>query len=103
MASPKFILKMNIKKYEVIMRSFKISVIKFLSLLSLMLMLGTSITFAQVSVTFPTISGAVGTSTTANITVGDLTGQNVTSYQFDLNYNKNIIDVTGVTVAGTKS
>ncbi|MBI5808583.1 MAG: putative Ig domain-containing protein [Ignavibacteriales bacterium] len=68
-----------------------------------MLMLGTSITFAQVSVTFPTISGAVGTSTTANITVGDLTGQNVTSYQFDLNYNKNIIDVTGVTVAGTKS
>lgn len=94
---------MNIKKNEVIMRSFKISVIKFLSLLSLMLMLGTSITFAQVSVTFPTISGAVGTSTTANITVGDLTGQNVTSYQFDLNYNKNIIDVTGVTVAGTKS
>jgi len=103
MASPKFILKMNIKKNEVIMRSFKISVIKFLSLLSLMLMLGTSITFAQVSVTFPTISGAVGTSTTANITVGDLTGQNVTSYQFDLNYDKNIIDVTGVTVAGTKS
>lgn len=94
---------MNIKKNEVIMRSFKISVIKFLSLLSLMLMLGTSITFAQVSVTFPTISGAVGTSTTANITVGDLTGQNVTSYQFDLNYDKNIIDVTGVTVAGTKS
>lgn len=94
---------MNIKKYEVIMRSFKISVIKFLSLLSLMLMLGTSITFAQVSVTFPTISGAVGTSTTANITVGDLTGQNVTSYQFDLNYDKNIIDVTGVTVTGTKS
>jgi len=85
------------------MRSFKISVIKFLSLLSLMLMLGTSITFAQVSVTFPTISGAVGTSTTANITVGDLTGQNVTSYQFDLNYDKNIIDVTGVTVTGTKS
>lgn len=94
---------MNIKKNEVIMRSFKISVIKFLSLLSLMLMLGTSITFAQVSVTFPTISGAVGTSTTANITVGDLTGQNVTSYQFDLNYDKNIIDVTGVTVTGTKS
>lgn len=103
MASPKFILKMNIKKNEVIMRSFKISVIKFLSLLSLMLMLGTSITFAQVSVTFPTISGAVGSSTTANITVGDLTGQNVTSYQFDLTYDKNLIDVTGVTVAGTKS
>lgn len=85
------------------MKSFKISVIKFLSVLSLMLMLGTSITLAQVSVTFPTISGAVGTTKTADITVGDLTGQNVTSYQFALNYDNTKIKVTGITVAGTKS
>ncbi|MDF1611783.1 putative Ig domain-containing protein [Stygiobacter electus] len=66
-------------------------------------MLGTSITFAQVSVTFPTISGAVGSSKTADILVGDLTGQNVTSYQFSMNYDNSKVEVTGVTVAGTKS
>lgn len=85
------------------MRSFKISVIKLLSVLTVMLMLGTSIAFAQVSVTFPTVSGAVGSSTTVPITVGDLTGQNVASYQFTLFYDKNIIDVTGIETAGTKS
>lgn len=85
------------------MRSFKISVIKLLSVFALMLMLGTSIAFAQVSVTFPTVSGAVGSSTTVPITVGDLTGQNVGSYQFTLFYDKTIVDVTGIETAGTKS
>ena len=85
------------------MRSFKISVIKLLSVFAVMLMLGTSIAFAQVSVTFPTVSGAVGSSTTVPITVGDLTGQNVASYQFTLFYDKNIVDVTGIETAGTKS
>lgn len=85
------------------MRSFKISVIKFLSVFALMLMLGTSIAFAQVSVTFPTVSGAVGSSTTVPITVGDLTGLNVTSYQFTMNYDKNIVEVTGIETADTKS
>lgn len=85
------------------MRSFKISVIKLLSVMTVMLMLGTSIAFAQVSVTFPTVSGAVGSSTTVPITVGDLTGLNVASYQFTLFYDKNIIDVTGIETAGTKS
>jgi len=85
------------------MRSFKISVIKFLSVFALMLMLGTSIAFAQVSVTFPTVTGAVGSSTTVPITVGDLTGLNVTSYQFTMNYDKNIVEVTGIETADTKS
>lgn len=85
------------------MRSFKISVIKLLSVMTVMLMLGTSIAFAQVSVTFPTVSGAVGSSTTVPITVGDLTGLNVTSYQFTLDYNKNIVEVTGIETADTKS
>jgi len=66
-------------------------------------MLGTSIAFAQVSVTFPTVSGAVGSSTTVPITVGDLTGLNVTSYQFTMNYDKNIVEVTGIETADTKS
>lgn len=85
------------------MRSFKISVIKLLSVFTVMLMLGTSIAFAQVSVTFPTVTGAVGSSTTVPITVGDLTGLNVTSYQFTLSYNKNIVEVTGIETADTKS
>jgi len=85
------------------MRSFKISVIKLLSVMAVMLMLGTSIAFAQVSVTFPTVSGAVGSTATVPITVGDLTGLNVTSYQFTLDYNKNIVEVTGIETADTKS
>lgn len=87
------------------MRSFKISVIKFLSVMLTMLMLGTSITFAQVSLTFPTVSGAAGSTAEvkAPITVGDLTGQNVTSYQFVLSYDPTIIDITGVDDAGTLS
>ncbi|KAF0152411.1 MAG: FG-GAP repeat protein [Ignavibacteria bacterium] len=84
------------------MRSFKISVIKLLSVMTVMLMLGTSIAFAQVSVTFPTVSGAVGSSTTVPIIVGD-PGTNVFSYQFTLSYDKNIIDVTGIETADTKS
>lgn len=78
------------------MRSFKISVVKVLALFVAMLMLGTS-TFAQVSVTLPTVSGAAGTTGTGAITVGDLTGKNVTAFQFTLYYDKNVIDITGAT------
>jgi len=35
--------------------------------------------------------------------VGDLTGLNVTSYQFTMNYDKNIVEVTGIETADTKS
>jgi len=82
------------------MRSFKIGVVKFLTVLFAMLMLGTS-TFAQVSVTLPTISGVSGSEKAGAITVGDLTGQNVTAFQFTITYDKDIIEITGADAAGT--
>jgi len=82
------------------MRSFKIGVVKFLTVLFAMLMLGTS-TFAQVSVTLPTISGVSGSEKAGAITVGDLTGQNVTAFQFTINYDKDIFKITVADAAGT--
>ncbi len=83
------------------MNSFKISVVKVFSVLALMLMLGTSVAFAQV--TFPTAKGLVGSTVTVPITTTDLTAMNVTSYQFDLAYNPSIIEITGVSAVGTLS
>lgn len=82
------------------MRSFKISVVKFLAALVTMLMLGTS-TFAQVSVTLPNVSGASGVEKVGAITVGDLSGKNVIAFQFTLTYDKNIVVIKGVDAAGT--
>ncbi|MEG8947698.1 cohesin domain-containing protein [Rosettibacter firmus] len=82
------------------MRRIKISVVKFLGLLVTMLMLGTS-TFAQVSVTLPSVSGASGVEKLGAITVGDLTGKNVLSFQFTLSYNKNVVKIAEVEQAGT--
>lgn len=81
------------------MRSFKISVVRFLMVLAAMLMFGTS-TFAQVSVTIPTVSGLSGTTGTGAITVGDLTGKNVTAFEFTITYDKSVLYITGAT-AGT--
>ncbi len=80
------------------MRSFKIGVVKLLTVVCAMLMFGTS-TFAQVSVTLPTVAGQTGTVTTGAITVGNFT--NVYSFQFTISYDKNVVDLTGVTSAGT--
>jgi len=82
------------------MRNIKISVVKFLALLAAMLMLGTS-SFAQVSVTFPNVSGASGVQKTGAITVGDLTDKNVIAFQFTLSYDKNIVVIPGVDATGT--
>lgn len=78
------------------MRSFKISVVRILTLMAAMLMFGTS-TFAQVSVTIPSVSGVAGTTGTGAITVGDLTGKNVTAFEFTITYDKSIIEITGAT------
>ena len=78
------------------MRSFKISVVRFLTVLAAMLMLGTS-TFAQVSVTLPEVSGLPGATGEGAITVGDLTGKNVTAFEFTISYDKSIFYITDAT------
>jgi len=80
------------------MRSFKIGVVKLLTLVTAMLMFGTS-TFAQVSVTLPTVAGSTGSTGTGAITVGSFTG--VYAFQFTISYDKNVVDLTGVTTTGT--
>ena len=82
------------------MRSFIVSVVQSLIVIVTMLMLGTS-TFAQVSVTLPNVSGVAGSTGSGAITVGDLTGKNVTAFQFTLSYDKSIIYITGVNTTNT--
>ena len=86
------------------MRSFKVSVVRSMIVMVAMLMLGTS-TFAQVSVTLPNVSGVAGTTGSGAITVGNLTGQNVTAFSFQISYNKSLYYITGAdnnnTLVGT--
>lgn len=58
---------------------------------------------AQVDVSLPTTTGTVGDDTTIDVTVGDLTGQNVVSYQFVVEFDETILEVTDATVTGTRS
>ncbi|MGK9475331.1 putative Ig domain-containing protein [Melioribacter sp. OK-6-Me] len=82
------------------MRSFKISVVKFLTILAAMLMLGTS-TFAQVTVTLPNVGGSTGVVKNGAITVGNLTGLGILSFEFTLSYDKDVVYITGVDQANT--
>ena len=83
------------------MRSFKISVVKFLTLAVAMLMLGTMSTFAQVNVTVPSVAGTTGQEKIVNIKVSNLTGQDVKSFQFFADYDKSVFTVLEVITDGT--
>jgi len=82
------------------MRSLNISAVKFLAIVVAMFMLSVS-TFAQVSVTLPTVSGVAGSEKLGAVTVGDLTGQNVTAFQFTVFYDKDVVEITGVETENT--
>ncbi len=85
------------------MKSFKVSVVKMLSVMVAMLMLGTTSIFAQaVNVTFPTVSGTSGTTVTKAIVVNsNFTGQNVLSFGFKMSYDPNIVEVQSIDQNGT--
>jgi hypothetical protein len=61
------------------------------------LLLVSAIGVAQVAVTLPSVTAKVGTNQSIPITVGDLTGKGVVSYQFTITYNPAIVTITGVT------
>ncbi|MCX6152515.1 MAG: cohesin domain-containing protein [Ignavibacteriales bacterium] len=83
------------------MRNFKISIVKLLFLGIAMLMLWNGVVSAQVNVTLPTISRQAGSPDEyVGITVGDLTGLNVTAFQFTVYYDKNIIEITEASTVG---
>ena len=70
--------------------------------LSLVLILGSTIK-AQVNVSIPDITKAsVVPDEYIPIIIGDITGKNVTSFQFNLFYNKNIVYITDITSTGSE-
>lgn len=56
---------------------------------------------AQVTITLPTAVGSAGSENLFPITVSDLTGQNVSSFQFQINYNKSVVYLMDISVSGT--
>jgi hypothetical protein len=59
--------------------------------------------FAQVTLTLPNITGNTGTEILAPITVNNMTGLNISSYQFQINYNPAVIKITDLSIVGTMS
>ena len=57
----------------------------------------------QVSVTLPQLSGSAGEEILLPLTVGNLTGKSVTSFEATLVYDPSIIQITGVSQDGTLS
>lgn len=56
---------------------------------------------AQITVTLPTIHAEVGQVLTINVTVDDLTGDNVRGFQFDLVHDEAVFNITSGAVSGT--
>ena len=62
--------------------------------------------FSQAScidVSLPDLSSAPGSSIEIPVTVGDLTGENVISYQFDVLFDNAVLNATGINETGTLS
>jgi hypothetical protein len=67
------------------------------------LLLGTTLSFAQVNVSLPAVNAQLGQALSLPITVGTLpTGSGaVFSYQFTVTYDKSIMTITGTNISGT--
>ena len=76
---------------------------KIVALAFAMLILQSSLSIAQVTVSLPTITGQAGTTVALPVTVGSLSGQNVYSYQFTMAFDSSVVKITSVTTAGTIS
>ncbi|MBA4406902.1 hypothetical protein C0389_06475 [bacterium] len=66
-------------------------------------LLASRFSYAQVTLSLPTITGNVGTEIFVPITVNDLTGLNIDSYQFQINYNPAVINITEISITNTLS
>lgn len=75
-----------------------------LSLLTAFLAVTTTLTAAaQVNVSLPSAEARVGDAIALDITVGDLTGSGVIAYEFTLEYDESVIEITAVDVEETLS
>lgn len=57
--------------------------------------------FAQVNLTLPTITGLPNTEVNAPVTVNNLSGLNITSFQFQVNFDSSVIEIMEIVSAGT--
>ena len=64
------------------------------------LLLVSAVGLAQVTVSLPTVTSQIGTTQLIPITVGDLTGLGVISFQFTVTYNSAYVNITEVTTTG---
>ena len=69
----------------------------------LLLLIFTSIMEAQITLTLPKLSGEVGKELMFPIKICDVTGMNVSAYQFQINYDQAIIQIYDTSVLGTLS
>jgi len=61
------------------------------------LLLVSAVALSQVTVSLPTVTAKINTTQSIPLTVGDLTGLGVVSYQFKVTYDPTLVNVTGVT------
>lgn len=61
------------------------------------------INYAQVTLTLPNITGNTGTEILVPITVNNVTSLTINSYQFQINYNPAVINITDLSIANTLS
>ncbi len=85
------------------MLKFSRDVTRIFGLAFAMLILQSSLSIAQVSVSLPNVTGTVGAAVAMPITVSNLDGQGVRSYQFVVTYNPHMIKITGADISGTLS
>jgi len=62
-----------------------------------------SATVSGVPVTLPEMAGGVNRSGMIPVTVGDVSGLNVTAYEFTVTYDEDVLDITGTEIEGTLS
>jgi hypothetical protein len=86
------------------MKKYKINILKLSIVVVVTLLSCSKVMFAQVSVTLPTITKQYkSVPEWIDVTVGSLTGQNITAFQFSLTYNKNVIFIDSAMVGPVAS
>ena len=85
------------------MRRNSLNIFTHALLLAALLLIGATPSMAQVSVSLPAVTAVAGESGTIDLTVGDLTGENVIAYEMTVEFDPDVVQLTGVSTAGTLS
>lgn len=77
--------------------------IKYFALSFVLLLTGVGLSFAQVQVSLPDTTGTKPDTMLIPLRVSDLTGQNIYSAEFTIDYNPNVVQALGIQRSGTLS